>query len=243
MQKFKIRCSAIGKIMGRIGPTDKQLETLKKLRLKPKLTDKQKETLEDLEYKNNNPKLPETCTSYLKEWYADQMYNDSSELYTKEIEKGKIVEIDAINMIEKMEGEPFLIKNEDSFENEFMTGTPDSLGHDTIYDSKCSWNGKTFLKSILGPLNPDYEWQMRGYLYLCNYDKAKVCYCLLNTPEEINYGVEVNYNGIDCGWRYKAFTVFREHAKELEIEKRVRLCRKWLDEYDKKVKTGIGVKN
>lgn len=247
MKLFKIRASCIGKIMGRVGLTEKQLEELKTLSKRDHgegraLTDNQKNKLLELREKYANPKLPETCTSYLKEWYAEQRYGDKRELNTKYTNKGNECEYEAIGMVEEMEEKSFLVKNETDYENDFMTGTPDIVS-DIIYDTKCPWDSVTFLNSISSNLNTDYEWQMRGYMLLANKNEAKVCYCLVNTPEEVNYGVSVSYDTIPKSDKYFTFLVVRDTDIEGRIIERVELCRKWLEGYDNKINSLIGDSN
>ena len=57
MKTFKIRCSAIGKIMGRSGLTATQLSTLADLEKKGARTTKQEATYQELLYKKNNTEL------------------------------------------------------------------------------------------------------------------------------------------------------------------------------------------
>lgn len=240
MKDFKIRSSCISMIMGRIGLTEKQLEEFESFSKRDlgdgrALTALQKIKLDKLRFEHENPKLPETCTSYLKGWYSELLYGDKEELYSKQINKGNACEYEAIGMVEGMEKMPFIAKNEESYENDFVTGTPDIVGS-IIYDTKCSWNSTTFLRSITDKLNPVYEWQMRGYMWLVDKEAAKVCYCLVNTPEDVNFGTAVLYDHIPESERYFTFSVDRDVSVETEIKDRVLLCRKWLIEYDEKIK-------
>ena len=127
------------------------------------------------------------------------------------------------------------MKNEKSFENEYITGTPDVLVNGEILDTKCSWNGKTFLDSITDELNTDYEWQIRGYMDLTGYSKGRVCYCLMDTPDFVNYGNAVSYSAVPNKARYFEFTVDYDDEKNTAIIEKVRKCREWLSEYDKLV--------
>ena len=224
--------------MGKVGLTDKQeadyIAYGKRARGEGKvLTEKQKVTYNDLCEKRAHPKLPDTCTSYLKEWYSHQRWGAPEDVQTKYTLKGIIREDEAIEAIAVKFGEP-MEKNEVYYENDYMTGTPDVVS-DIIYDTKCPWNGKTFLAHVTEPNDTLYEWQMRGYMYLVDRQQAKVCYVLLDTPEEINQGNEVKFSDTPIEDRIYYFTVDRDYGKEREIEARVELCKDWLYEYDKKV--------
>jgi polyhydroxyalkanoate synthesis regulator phasin len=179
------------------------------------LTDKMENELKEIKIKRDAPlTLPDTCTSYLKEWYASTEYGDKRELHNKYVTKGNLMEDIAIELVEEMTGEFMIAKNEESFENEYSTGTPDIITEDLIRDTKCSWNSKTFLESVLAPLCDNYAWQMRGYMMLTGIGEARVCYCLVDTPEDANYGQSVSYENIPPEKRYHEKVVERDFLHE-----------------------------
>ena len=92
MKEFKIRCSAIGKIMTN---ARSKTETLSK-----------------------------TTKTYLEEWSKEQIYNRKKEVFSKYIDKGNAVEVESLNFIAKELNYNSLVKNDESFENGFLTGTP-----------------------------------------------------------------------------------------------------------------------
>lgn len=236
MVEFKIRASQASKIMGRIGLTEKQEADLADLLAKPKPTEKQKQYLADLAEKKANPALPETCLTYLKEWYAEQVYGDREEIKSKYLDKGNLMESSAIDFVADRLGYGLLDKNEQFFENDFTMGTPDVITKTEILDTKCPWSSKTFLDSVLSPLSDAYYWQMQAYMGLTGLKSAKVCFCLMDTPADANYGREVSYAEISPELKFHAKEVeFDEEAIEA-LKARVLLCRKWLEEYDAKVK-------
>jgi hypothetical protein len=67
--------------------------------------------------------------------------------------------------------------------------------------------------------------------------ESKLCYLLLNTPEESNYGNEVVYDNIPMNLRFKSFDVEYSEEKIKAIEDKVIKCREWLEEYDTLVKS------
>jgi hypothetical protein len=130
---FKIRSSAIGKIMaGQIGLTEKQKVDFKILSEKEKLTEKQSITLEALRHKKDNPELPEGAKTYCKIWLKEQILNRGVDFGSKYTEKGNVMEDDSIDFIAKMLKYGMLLKNPVHFENEYITGTPDILTGDGI---------------------------------------------------------------------------------------------------------------
>lgn len=174
--------------------------------------------------------------TYLKNWYAEQKYNDREQIFSKYLSKGNQQENEAIEVVVDRFNLGLGFKNPTSFENEYMTGTPDLLSIDTVFDTKCSWNGKTFLDSITSTIDKDYEWQLIGYMALTDKKKASLCYVLLNTPEEANFGNEIIYDEIDINQRFFSFDFELDESKLLEIEAKVIKCREWLNDYDLLVK-------
>jgi len=185
--------------------------------------------------------LSATCITYLKEWYSEEMYGDREEIKSKYMDKGNACEEDAIDFLAEREGLGFLAKNEKSYENDFITGTPDVIVNGVIYDTKCSWNGKTFLDAITGDLDTDYEWQIRGYMNLTGLKNGKVCYCLMDTPDFVNFGNAVNYDDIEDIYKYYAIRVDYCEEKDRAIIEKVIKCREWLNEYDTRVKERLGI--
>ena len=180
--------------------------------------------------------LPLTCQTYLKEWYA----NDREEIRSKYIDKGNMVENELIEMAADKLGFGMAEKNIVSMDDEFFVGTCDVCLHDSIIDVKASWDIKSFHDSISAPINKDYEFQGRGYMRLYNKPNFFLFYGLVTTPEEANYGLEVNYDDIPEDLRWGAFQIKRDIAIEQEIIDRVILCRKWLEEYHEWISSRIG---
>lgn len=184
---FKIRCSAIGEIMGGTSkPTQKQLAELDRLENKDRLTNKQAETLAELIAKRDaKPNLQEGAKTYCQNWLKEQIYNKRKEFSNKYTEKGILCEPAAIEMIAERIGYGFISKNEQHYENEYITGTPDVVIADIIEEAKSSWSIFTF------PLFPavipdkDYPLQVTGYMALTGRRKAAVNYCLIDAPSEL----------------------------------------------------------
>lgn len=195
-----IRCSCIGKIManGRgTVLTEKQSAELDRLSAMDSLTDKQQETLKVLlEKKHATPSLSDTCKSYLKEVYMYYKYGKESvggserSRYTI---KGRSVEDESIMLLSRLDGQSYS-KNQDRFQNEYLTGEPDILVSSPdgnvikVIDIKSSWDGNTLLSNIGSPLNPLYFYQVQGYMALTGAAGAEVAYILVNMPQEIING-------------------------------------------------------
>jgi hypothetical protein len=182
--------------------------------------------------------LPQTCITYLKEWYS----GDTEEIVSKYLTKGILLENEAIEFATKvLYGGIKAYKNEDIYANEWMVGTPDVILENSIIDTKCSWNRKTFLDSAL-ELNTDYEWQLRAYMMLCNKEYATLFYYLGDTPAAANFGTKVSYSHLEDFERWVSYEFKRDISIEQEIIDRIELCRDWLQKYDADIQARIGTR-
>lgn len=256
MKQFKIRCSAIGKIMtepkGAI--TEKQLIELDELQQKEKPTDKQIERLKELIDKRDNPELSATCKAYCEDWFKSQIYNRRIEFTSKYTDKGIIMEDESIDFLSKHLGIGMLFKNTEYLEDEFMTGECDieiPKNIDLICDVKNSWSWETFPLLDVEIPNSDYEWQGQGYMNLWKKTNYKLCYILSNTPvhlierEARNYcfynGYEsmdmeiynefyrkLTYEDIPDEYKIKIFDFKRDDLRIESVKKRVIQCREYI---------------
>jgi len=236
---FKIHCSAISKIMGTMGLTENQiiemneLSARKALNVKP-LTKKMEADLASLTHRHLNPELPTGCKTFLMEWYAD----DKEQIWSKYTDKGNYVEVDLIEFMAEQLGFGLADKNHEQLEDDYFIGTCDVVLPNTIVDVKAPWNIKTLQENCTG-IDFDYEWQGRGYMRLWKREKFILFYGLMNTPEEVA-GFEVNYDHLAPTSRWIAYQIDRNELLEQLVIERVKLCRKWLVEYDKLVQSKLG---
>ena len=152
MKDFKIRCSAIGKIM----PNSR-----------------------------TKGQLSKTCQGYLEDYAIENMYGYSKDVWSKAIDKGIAVENDSIKLAEEVLKMGAMSKNEQDFENEYLTGTPDVLNEDFVLDVKSSYDATTFPWFKKDIPNKDYFYQLQGYMELTGRRKAYLVYCLVDTPTDI----------------------------------------------------------
>ena len=257
MKQFKIRCSAIGQIMGKLsgGITEIQQKKLDTLQAKEKRTVKQQEEMEALVIKQDAPKaLPKTCISYLEQWVKENVYEYRTEIKSKYIDKGNMCEDEAIAMAIKQFNLTYNEKNEMYFENEYLTGTPDLIYMDEIFDTKCSYSPDTFpvfetdhIKSY----NYDYWAQGQGYMELVSVNSYSVVYALCNTPQELierelfhalkgldatareKKEAEVmrnhNFDNIPLSLKLKRFKMVRDPDYINAVYERVKMCREYID--------------
>jgi hypothetical protein len=127
--------------------------------------------------------LSETSKSYLYKVYIEHHWNRRRQLTTKQLEKGIICEPKAIEMISVLD-DAFYEKNDEVKENEWIIGTADVVD-EFIQDVKSSYDAETFIPMILDPLEKNYTYQMQGYMWLWDKQKALVRRCLISAPERI----------------------------------------------------------
>jgi hypothetical protein len=251
--KFKIRCSAISKIMTddvKTKPlTENQKNRLAELLKKEKLTDNMhKEMNKLIEKEKAKPELSAGAKSYCQQWLKEQIYGRRAEVKSKYLEKGNICEDYAIEMLNYILKKQYA-KNEEYFENEYMTGTPDIIC-DIIRDIKNSWSVDSYPLFDLKVKN-DYYWQMQGYMNLTDLKKASVDFCLVNAPDHLiqsevkrasytspktdyelsqYYTHLLTFDDINPRQRVRSFPVDYNQNDIDKIQQRVEMCRVYIQD-------------
>jgi hypothetical protein len=124
--------------------------------------------------------------------YRSLRFDREPEYITKYTEKGVLAEEDGITLLSrylfKLTGNPVVLKkNDERVENEWISGHPDCYMGESItaatagFDIKCSWDIHSFPMPD-EKLDPSYEWQNRGYMWLTGAKKWSTAYCLVNAP-------------------------------------------------------------
>lgn len=196
--------------------------------------------------------LGKTGESYLELWLKEQIYNRKKEFTSKYTDKGLQMEDNNIDFVADQLNYGLLIKNEQYFENDFCTGTPDIILKDRIIDIKSSWDFSTFPLFDKELENKDYYWQMQGYLWLTGKEFAQVIYVLSDTPlhliqkeafwyckqngyEDLDIEIyndfvkKMTYPEIEPKYKIKVFDIPRSESDIKLIESRVSLdCRNYI---------------
>ncbi len=184
--------------------------------------------------KKKGDEIPVGAQTFLKEWYS----GDHEEIQSKYIDKGNQVEIANIDFMAQVLGFGLAKKNEVVYSDEYFIGTPDVVDLPPCVEIKSPWDRKSLLDNMDG-IDPQHEWQSRGYMRLLNRSEAIVFYGLQNTPAT-EWRDEVIYDDLPDSDRWIAYRVTRDLSIEEAIIERVKLCRVWLEKYDKEVKSKIG---
>ena len=212
MRDIRFRCSSIGKIMA--SPTAAAIKAGEVLSVGAK--------------------------TYIRELAQQEILGIDFEISSKEMEKGKEVEPEAIALLNRVRGLN-LVKNEERRTNDFITGECDlyDASRRRGHDLKSSWSAKTFPAWIIDARDSLYEWQMRGYMMLWDADEWEVNYALVDTPERL-IGFELIQmhlvSHIPEHQRLTSWIIERDFEKEREMIAKVKAAREYftqvIEEFD-----------
>lgn len=200
--------------------------------------------------------LSQTAKTYLKERIIEDKFGKSKNFWSRYTDKGNQVEEHGISLCNQVLDTELLYKNYESFENDFITGTPDINTDNMLIDIKSSWSIYTFPFFEDKLPNKDYYFQLMGYMWLTGKTESLLCYCLLNTPVEIvedeirrehwkhhmieedpniRKHVEDNHNFDDINdqLRIKSFKIEYDEAVIDQIKTRIQECRMYYDQLNK----------
>lgn len=199
-QDFKCRCSAINQMLsekqGAAPLTENQLNRIKELDGKEKITEKQKIELSELVFRRDKPKeivLSDTCIAYLMEhyaWITKRKVSISKEMDIEQFQKGKICEPEGIALLSLVDGVEYS-KNSERINNEYLSGEPDIflgkqiMSANKIIDTKISFDYPCFLKKLNIPLLTANEQQIKGYMDISGALEGEIADVLVDMPETI----------------------------------------------------------
>jgi hypothetical protein len=131
--------------------------------------------------------LSKTAKSHLVEVYANVMWGYERDIQTKQMRKGTYAEEEGITLLSKVDGRLYE-KNADRMQNDWISGHADIVTEDEIIDIKLSWDAFTFLPKLIDDVDKCYYYQLQGYMWLWDKEVSRICYCLVNTPQNIIEG-------------------------------------------------------
>jgi hypothetical protein len=188
--------------------------------------------------------LGKTGHSFLQQWVKEQLYGRKKFMTNKYVEKGLIMEDEAIDFIADELGYGFLVKNEQFFRNDYFTGTPDIILDDHIIDVKNSYDCFTFPLFEDNILNKDYIYQAQIYMELVGRDNYKLIYTLMDNPEhQIKKDFKWNnpnqldyedfkkdfvYSDLESNLRIKVFEIKRDEEILDKLKERVLESRNYI---------------
>jgi hypothetical protein len=172
--------------------------------------------------------ISETAKTYVKEWLTERIYGVRKEIKNKYLSKGLRLEDTAIDKAIDWLDLPFVLKNENFFEDDFFCGTPDLILEDEVLDIKCSWDCFTFPLFETEIPTKDYFYQLQVYMHLTGKRKASLVYVLLNTPEELQYEEKHNYDAMEKKYKIKTFAIDYSEDVIADLQNRVLNIRNYI---------------
>lgn len=129
--------------------------------------------------------LSKTAKTYIHEIILREKYGINKEFSSRYTDKGNQVEDIAIAMANEVLDVGFIYKNDENFQNDWITGTPDVITDEILLDVKCSWDATTFPFFETEIPTKDYFYQLQGYMWVTGKTESLLIYCLVDTPLEI----------------------------------------------------------
>lgn len=128
--------------------------------------------------------LSETAQKLMLDMYAFYVYGRKKMVQTNPMKKGIMVEDNSIMLLSVHDGVIY-DKNQERFENDFVTGSPDIITDTKIIDIKSSYDLSTFLSNYISGIKKAYWWQLQGYMWLTGKREAEISYVLSDMPESM----------------------------------------------------------
>ena len=159
----------------------------------------------------------------------EALYGYTTRIQSKYLTKGIQCEDESIGLLNQVLFTDYK-KNTERRHNDWITGEADLVCDDCIRDIKTSWSLETF--PIIAELGEDkgYFWQMQAYMWLWDKPRAEVCYCMVNTPEElVGYEDKTLHivNHIPPEMRVTRVFIERDNALEDKIKSKVEAAREF----------------
>lgn len=174
--------------------------------------------------------------TYVKEKVKEHLYGVRKEFSSKYTDKGNFVEDENIQYYAENSEFGMLFKNEEHFEDEFFTGTPDVITNNEIIDIKSSWDCFSFPLFDSKIPNMDYWKQLQGYMALTGKRKARLVYVLSDTPEHLDYdGLNISYENLSPNLRIKEFIFGYDEDFIKDIQKKVVGCQDYFNKLIKEL--------
>ena len=202
--------------------------------------------------RSKNETLSQTTKTYCETWLKEQLYSRRKEFSSKYTDKGNIMEDESLDFIAQQLNYGMLIKNEQFFENDFFTGTPDVILKNHLIDVKNSWDNFTF-PLFETKVDKNYYYQAQVYMALTGRDSYKLIYVLSDTPEHLivsevrsyvyrngidevdaeiyeKFKAKMTYSDIPNEYKIKVFEIEKDEEVIKAIEQRVLECRTYVED-------------
>lgn len=182
--------------------------------------------------------LSETAKSYLVELAKEEEFGFNKFTGSKETVKGNMLEATAIEASGAIRGKSYC-KNTVRLENDWITGECDVYDQKAglIIDTKCSWSigSHPFFaeEAQKKAEKAGYIYQMQGYMWLFDCDRADIDFWLFPCPEELlseyddREALIHKVEMIPIRQRVSTVTVFRDELVIEKIKTKVDGCKEY----------------
>jgi len=126
--------------------------------------------------------LSQGAKTLVEDLWLKNNYGYDEDVVTDQIMKGILCEQDSIALAQEVLGGEFRLTYKKLISNDYLKGTPDIVLSDCVEDIKTSFDIRTFFRA---ELTDDYYLQLQGYMALTGKKKARLIYCLVDTPDDI----------------------------------------------------------
>ena len=192
--------------------------------------------------KEKDEPLSKGAKTFLEKMAKEQVYGFNQVISGKEMDKGIIVEDQAIALYNSVFFTNYT-KNTERKNNDWLTGECDIYTGKKVIDIKAPWSLATFpaTKATVMAASKErgYDWQGRAYMMLWEVDEFELAFCMVNTPDElIRYEQEeLHYvDHIDESLRISVAHYERDKALEDKIKWKVEAANKYLVELADRIK-------
>jgi hypothetical protein len=171
--------------------------------------------------------------TYIEDLAKEFVYGYQRVISSKEMEKGTLVEQHSIDLVNDVYFTSY-VKNTERRENEWLTGECDIyVPGQKIIDIKSPWSLATFPATVFAGQDKDYEWQLRGYMFLWDCAHSEINYVMVNTPDELIRFEDpsVHYvDHIDPSLRITRVPYERDKVLEEKIKEKVEAARAFFNQ-------------
>lgn len=193
-----------------------------------KMNELEKEALKLKEIRNE-VSLSDTCKRRLAQIYTEETTGRVKDIESVYLEKGIETEEASITLYSLRTGTMYR-KNKEKIGNGFVIGEIDfdDEEKDTVIDTKSSWDAFTFDATVAKNMGGRYWWQLQMYMWLKKRSKARLAYCLNNTPNEIIHRLKkrMEYNFVGTQYELELATqqLWYNHTfDDLPLERKIRI--------------------
>jgi hypothetical protein len=192
--KMLFRCSSLHKLIGKPKNIDDEFLTPDVVTAKSVPSTKRSQEQKDIINRALDKSLSATAKTLVKEMVRQEVHSAPYKFQgSKETEKGHLVEDDAIMFLMQNE---FISakKNTERYSNEWITGEPDIISNNVVYDTKCPWSywSMPYFEDDIESksLEAGYNIQQIGYIWLTRdhgfqTKEAQLKYILMPTPDNL----------------------------------------------------------